>query len=267
MTAINQNQPAITTIFYYTGTGNSLWSARYIAQKLGNTQVVPMTTNNISGYLASSSRIGLVFPVHIWGVPTRVLKFLDQLKPADDAYLFAAATNGGQVSNTLIQLAKELENRDLSLSAGWSVHLPSNYIPWGGPGPEEKQQKLFQQAQAKLDQVWPLISSKQKQAPEKGPLWQRLLLSFINKKATPSIPKSDVKFYADHKCNLCQVCINVCPANNIELQDQALVWKQQCEQCLACIQWCPQEALQYGKRTPKFSRYQHPDITLQDMIQ
>ena len=43
-------------------------------------------------------------------------------------------------------------------------------------------------------------------------------------------------------------------------------WLRHCEQCLACIQWCPQEAIQFGKKTPHYKRYHHPEVTLQDML-
>jgi len=44
-------------------------------------------------------------------------------------------------------------------------------------------------------------------------------------------------------------------------------WIHQCEQCLACIQWCPQEAIQYGKKTVRYQRYHHPEITLKNMLE
>ena len=38
------------------------------------------------------------------------------------------------------------------------------------------------------------------------------------------------------------------------------------EQCLACIQWCPQEAIQFGKKTPRYKRYHHPEVTVREML-
>ncbi|HEY8910722.1 MAG TPA: hypothetical protein VIM51_10660 [Desulfosporosinus sp.] len=37
---INTAQTTKTTIFYYTGTGNSLWAARVLARELGNTELM-----------------------------------------------------------------------------------------------------------------------------------------------------------------------------------------------------------------------------------
>ncbi|HPT69609.1 MAG TPA: hypothetical protein PKW50_05625, partial [Syntrophomonas sp.] len=58
----------------------------------------------------------------------------------------------------------------------------------------------------------------------------------------------------------------VCPSNNIVMEDNKLVWQNHCEQCLACIEWCPQEALQYGKKTPAYKRYHHPEIKVRDLL-
>ena len=48
--------------------------------------------------------------------------------------------------------------------------------------------------------------------------------------------------------------------------DDKPTWNHHCEQCLACIQWCPEEAIQYGKKTPQYERYHHPEIQLKDML-
>ena len=81
-----------------------------------------------------------------------------------------------------------------------------------------------------------------------------------------SVHKLDKNFWVDDKCNRCGICLKVCPANNIEMIDEKPTWHHRCEQCLACIQWCPQEAIQYGRKTLKYLRYHHPEVTLQDML-
>lgn len=62
------------------------------------------------------------------------------------------------------------------------------------------------------------------------------------------------------------ICKTVCPCGNIELQAGKPVWLHHCEQCLACIQWCPPEAIQFGKKTPRYERYRHPEVKLSDII-
>lgn len=264
--SVNGPSKAKTVIFYYTGTGNSLWIARTLAQEFGNTELISMTDRDINPDKIDAQVIGLVFPVHIWGVPGRVLSFLDQLRKMSPQYIFAVANNAGQVANTLVQLHKVMDSKGMILSSGWSVVLPSNYIPWGGPGSVKKQNKLFAAARIKVSAIAREVLNRVEQPVEKGPLWERLLFTWIYNYSFPYVPRMDEKFRVDERCNNCGLCIELCPVNNIVMQDNRLIWQNQCEQCLACIQWCPQEALQYGKRTVKFARYHHPEVKMKDLL-
>ncbi len=216
--------------------------------------------------LIDSKVTGLVFPVHIWGVPHLVLDFVRELKGLHPAYVFAVAVNAGQVANTLVQLKKALQRSGLNLSCGFEIKMPSNYIPWGGPGPQEKQKQRFVSAEKKISEIAAAIQGKKELPVEKGPLWQRFLLSLFYKISFSQVPKMDRKFWVDEKCNRCSICSRVCPVQNIVLQEGKPLWHHRCEQCFACLQWCPQEAIQYGKKTPRYERYHHPEVTLNDII-
>lgn len=253
-----------TTIYYYTGTGNSLWAARLLAAELGDTAVRPMRRAVPED--DDSEAIGLVFPVHIWGLPHRVMDFVGRLPAGRAKYCFALAVNAGQVASTLLQLRGLLKKRGLALDAGYDLVMPSNYIPWGGAAPREKQQELFDAAGRKLQQLAPLIASRVPGPVEKGPLWQRLLLSgLLYRLSFGKVPKLDKNFYADDRCNGCALCTAVCPAGDILIEKGRPAWQGHCEQCLACIQWCPLEAIQYGEKTAAYARYRHPEVTLADM--
>ena len=143
-----------TDIFYYSGTGNSLWTARRLAEELGDTGLYPISKIETDVPCAQGKSIGLVFPVHIWGVPHKVLRFIDLLAGDTTNYYFAVAVNAGQVAATLLQLRKAMESRGLTLSAGFNLIMPSNYIPWGGPGPEEKWRMRIKAADRKIKQIW-----------------------------------------------------------------------------------------------------------------
>ena len=255
-----------TTIFYHTGTGNSLWVARRIADELGDAELVSISECKDEKKIASLKIVGLVFPVHIWGVTAPVVRFVHTLKGSQPDYVFAIAVNAGQVSNTLVQLKKIMAGNGLNLSAGFEIAMPSNYIPWGGPGPQEKQRKCFELAREKISRIAARIKEKSIMPVEKGPLWQRILFTAIYNMIFSKVPKMDKKFWVDDKCNACEICCKVCPAGNITMSEGRPVWNHRCEQCFACLQWCPQEAIQYGKKTPGYERYHHPEILLKDML-
>jgi ferredoxin len=254
-----------TRLNVYSGTGNSLWIAQQLALELKETSIEFMP--NLADFEVEANRVGIIFPVHIWGLPSRVIRFVNHLKVKPGTYFFAIAVNAGQPAATLLQLKKLMSTRKLLLSSGYSIVLPSNYIPWGGPGPVETQQRLFKNAQEKIKVITQSVMKGDQNKVERGPLWQNILFSWFYKMSFRHVSKMDRKFWVDDKCNGCEICFKVCPAGNIEMKDERPSWLHRCEQCLACIQWCPQEAIQYGKKTIKYQRYHHPEISLKNMLE
>jgi len=255
-----------TRIFYYTGTGNSLWTARQLAQQLDTAEVISMTGTKKEANNTRADIVGFVFPVHIWGVPKLALEFIRDMKKYPDTYYFAAAVNGGQVSRTLIQLKELMKSWGFDLSSGFSIEMPSNYIPWGGPGSEDEMKRLNEKAVIKIKNAAVVISKKEHKNVEKGPLWQRLVFTRIYDMSYKHTQKMDKDFWADEKCNSCGVCLKVCPAKNIMLKSGKPQWNHKCFQCFACLQWCPKQAVQYGKKTAQYPRYHHPEVTPGDML-
>jgi Pyruvate/2-oxoacid:ferredoxin oxidoreductase delta subunit len=202
----------------------------------------------------------------MWGVPHAVLKFIAFLKGSKPDYFFAVAVNAGQVANTLIQLKKECLKQGILLGTGFSITMPSNYTPWGGPGPLEKQNALFAKAKEKTRWYARVVNEMQVRHVEKGPLWQRIFFTWIYFLSFAHVRKMDRSFHADDNCNSCAVCRKVCPAGNITMDKGKPAWNRRCEQCFACLQWCPAKAIQYGKKTHLYERYHHPEIAIKDML-
>lgn len=255
-----------TKLYVFTGTGNSLWIARQLALELkgATLEFMPSLSGNSN---VETDRVGIIFPVHIWGLPHRVIQFVKHLQAKPETYFFALAVNAGQVAGTLLQIKKIMSKRGLSLALGYSIVMPTNYIPWGGPGPIEAQQRLFREAQEKVKAIARSILRGERKEVDRGPFWQNILFSGFYKMSFRQVPKMDKKFWVGDKCNSCEICSKGCPANNIEMVNEKPVWLHRCEQCFACLQWCPQEAIQHGKRTPKYQRYHHPEVTLKDLLE
>jgi len=251
-------------IYYYSGTGNSLWTARTIAAEFQNARIATMIKSESK---VESDTIGFVFPVHMWGVPRRVIEFVNQLHIDPETYCFAVAVNAGQVSGTLVQFKRILQKRGPRLALGRDIVLASNYIPWGGPGPEQRIRERIAAAREKIASIVASIRERETAPVDKGPWWQRILFTAIYKMSFKHVPAMDKRFFVEDTCNSCGVCEKVCIADNIRLVEGKPVWGGGCEQCLACIQWCPQQAIQYGPKTSAYQRYHHPDITVKMMIE
>ena len=108
-----------TKLYVYTGTGNSLWVARQLALEIKDATVgfIP----NLSGYFkVEADRVGIIFPVHIWGLPSHVIQFVNHLQVKPQTYFFALAVNAGQPAATLLQLKK----------SAWPHAVPARACPY-----------------------------------------------------------------------------------------------------------------------------------------
>lgn len=256
----------IATIYVFSGTGNSLWVARKLAQQFASTDIRPMLLPASQRIDSGADTIGIVFPVHMWGLPGRVLGWISRLGMEPGKYYFAVAVNAGQVAATLKQMKRAMKAHGADLSSGFSIVMPSNYIPFGGAAPKERQQALFAAASIRIRGIAAAVKEKKSLPVEKGPIWQNILFSGLHRLAAPHVEKTDKKFWVDDKCDSCRLCERICPARNITMQNDRPVWQHRCEQCLACLQWCPRESIQHGSGTSRRARYHHPDIKANDLV-
>ena len=77
-------------IFYFSGTGNSAWVARRLAEGQNEELLsIVMEIDKGKEYkLKEGEKVGFVFPVYAWGPPEMVLRFIHQLKLDKPGYLF-----------------------------------------------------------------------------------------------------------------------------------------------------------------------------------
>lgn len=77
-----------TTIYYFTGTGNSLKVAKDLSSALDEVKLVQISKNNIEDIDSDlSEKIGFVYPVYFLGLPTMFKSFLEKLQINKNAYI------------------------------------------------------------------------------------------------------------------------------------------------------------------------------------
>jgi ferredoxin len=254
-----------TTIYYFSATGNSLAVAREIAARLGHTKIINMAHHDAESPLPDSPRVGIIFPVYVFGLPLIVTRFIGKLRIPKDSYTFAVAVNGGMPCATLTQTARLFSERGMVLTAGFAVRMVDNCISIAGAIPQDKQKIRFEKAGKKIHAISAVIEKREQSMYPGWPLvnW---LFSRLYRGWVVKAPGQDKKFTADSNCNGCGLCETVCPVGNIKMIESLPAWQHHCEQCLACLHWCPNKAIQWGKHTTGRIRYHHPDVKVKDII-
>lgn len=259
-------------IFYFSGTGNSLYAAKKLlvdgGEKLVSIPEEMNKNNNEFKYiLHENEKAGFVYPVYAWQPPSMVLDFIQKMNLAGycDNYIYSVCTCGDEEGYTTDILKKALSRKGLELNSGFTVCMPNNYIISFNLDPEEVRNKKLARANEFLTFIHSVIDKRQDGVFEirKGKL--AFAKSFIVNPLFRKFAMNTKKFYATDNCTKCGLCAKVCSANNINVYDKP-VWGPVCTHCLACIHRCPENAVQYGKSTLKKSRYIHPDCTFEDKL-
>jgi ferredoxin len=253
-----------TTIYHFTATGNSLQTAQQLQTQLKNTTLKPITqpppTQPIGGPTES---IGFVFPVYFFGLPRIVKRYIQKLTIQPDTYIFTVITHGGGPYDVLGQLNDALQKKGAALSFGELVQIPGNYLVRYGSETPVAAEEIRKQAQQTINSAAQAIGSHTQKPVTRN---HKLLSKAVNKVIYINTKGFDKKFYATSDCVGCGLCSEICPVQNIKLENHHPVWQHNCERCMACIQWCPPEAIQYGKKTLDRTRYHNPNYTAKDII-
>jgi ferredoxin len=256
-------------IFYFSGTGNSLWVAKELAKfytdKLISISDELMRPNNDFSYSVSpDEKIFFVFPVHSWGTDVLTYRFLKKLSLVNyqKQPVFMVCTCGGNCGYAAKIVHRILHKKNIVLTNSYSVLMPNNYMLMGGYEVDTKEmetQKLTD-AVKRIQLITDGISNGGgKDLYERGKfpfLKTYLIYPFFRKYG---IKKH--KFHAKNTCISCGLCMDFCPTKTIFWQDNAPKWKKDtCVQCLACINRCPERAIEWGKTSETKGRYFHPDL-------
>jgi formate hydrogenlyase subunit 6/NADH:ubiquinone oxidoreductase subunit I len=254
-----------TKIFYFTGTGNTLYIAKELAKKLGNTELVAITYDMNFDQLECTT-VGIAYPVYCFGLPNIVSNFLKKVKLNKNTYIFGLSTYGGLLANSGNVLKKKLKQQEYNLMASFAIHMPGNATMIYNVAGTEKQQNMFSKGNEYISKIAFYVTN---QTPHKTDTNLGLLgkmMSSLCDKMLSKMNESDKSFFVDDNCDGCSICAKVCPVNNIQIKNKKPEWLHKCECCLACFHWCPKASIQANKKTSQRGRYHQPDIKLKELI-
>jgi len=254
----------LTKIYYFSGTGNTLWSAR----RLSNIIDDECTLVNIGSEaekpetLVEADAVVLVFPSYAFGLPLAVRRFARNAV-FKTPYLAAFVTYGARPGGTLASL-KRILKRKKTIGALYFGGIPAveNYIPiFGSPGEKTLRQRLAMQEEATETAAGCVIERRSNCINTFRPISAFIWLLF-------SIgTKIFYKWYrVNGDCKGCGICERMCPVSAISMRGSRPVFSSKCEHCQGCINWCPKKAINFGRMHSGVARYHHPEISLQDIL-
>ena len=242
-----------TEIYYYSGTGNSLASARQINNILGDSRVIPIdiTQTNIN-----TERLIFVVPCYAYGMPDVVLKFFKKAT-INASYIVFLSTCGSVPGGIFFQAKKLLKKKGLKLDYIAPIKTVDNYFAIFKRCTIEEELILIEN-QAKIVKN---ISEDLIELVQTQKIKRRVGGRIINKIFRMGLPLINKAIKIDETCVGCGVCVNNCQVNAITIVDKkAKINTKKCQNCQGCINICPLTAINFLKVKKKIRRYIHPDV-------
>lgn len=247
-------------IFCFSGTGNTKRVAGLLAGLLGERVVMVGAKDERMSYdIGADERVVWMFPVHSWGVPPVMRRFMRNVElrgEVADVKHYMVCTCGDDTGLTHEMWRKEMRRRGWRGVAAHSVTMPNTYVLLPGfdvdtadveAGKLQAMSEMVRRVARAIKCASPIDDVlKGKCAWLKTrvvyPLFMRYMMS----------PKP---LHATGECVGCGGCAKVCPLSNIEMVDGRPCWGDNCAMCLGCYHACARHAVAYGSRTAKKGQY------------
>lgn len=251
-------------VFYFTGTGNSL----YVAKKLDEESFsIPQRIHDEKKEY-KADRIGIVCPIYGHEMPDIVKLFIKEAKFHTD-YFYLVLTYG-KIHGGAAELAEQYL-RACGLEADYinTIQMVDNYLPAFDMNeqlaldPKKKVDEHIRTIKADIDSQkhW---KQKVTQADRD---WHQGYLNM--RREAPIDVKSGIFRVLDH-CLGCGICMRVCPTGSIQVKNQHAQYidTSNCQMCLACVQHCPENAIRLTipEKNP-MARYHNGNIRLSEIVE
>lgn len=235
-------------IFYFSSTGNSLYIAKRIKDKLdGEIIYIPKYQGNGSEF----DQIIIVSPIYSYGLPVHTYDFL--LNVNHNTPIYIVLNYGGMAGGAdyfTYNLAKDNGKNILGV---YTLKMPENYT-LTFTVPSFYCNSTLKKAPKAVDKIISKIKSGEKSAPKKAKTHEDKY--YLNKSNWHLIAHD---FSANEDCIGCGKCVEVCPVQNISIEEGIVKFADKCVACLGCYHRCPQKAIIYKGKNKK-DRYFNPNV-------
>jgi ferredoxin/protein involved in ribonucleotide reduction len=249
----------LTKIYYFSGTGNSLWSAQRIAEIIGESCElynigVEAQKNEI---IVEADAVVLIFPSYAYGLPLIVRRFAKNAI-FKTPYIAVFVTYGTSPGGTLAAISRILKRKNIASSFFGRILTVENYLAlFGPPKAQTVERCLLMQQKVTEEAARSIIERRKNHICTFRPLSALISLFFS---AGVRIFYKHYRLSAD--CNGCGICLKICPVSAIIMKDNRPVFTARCEHCQGCIDICPLRAIHFGRVKSGTPGYYHPWVKL-----
>ncbi len=251
------NPNKIIDLYWFSGTGNTLFIAKIIAKFLGKNgfevNLKPIENTNPVN-IDINNTIGLAVPIAEQGTYPFIWEFINNLpSPVKDGLIecdvFMVDTLMLYSGGIKGPVKKILKAKGFNLLGAKEIIMPNNLMKLKNQQSKDKLKmekgrltaENFAKDLLSGQTIWKDI-----------PLYSDLMASFSKKDSSWNVFRKNFPLKVDNtKCTRCRLCERICPEKSwsYDKESNVMNWeKSNCIYCLRCFSYCPVEAISYGKK-------------------
>lgn len=239
-------------LYVFSGTGNTLKVAalykKYLEKHEGNSVKIYRISKKSEKFPSPEDYdlVGIGYPIHGFSAPEPAIKFCMQLPTVEykRTFIFKSSGEGLHVNDCSSQKCISiLQKKGYDVNFERHVVMPYNMI-YRHRDEMAKQMWIYAHALVDLN-CREIMNGKR----------EKVKLPFYKTFYCPVVRVLEQKFAHVHgpafkvnadKCVKCNKCVNVCPQNNIKVEDGKYKFGHDCVLCMGCSFGCPQDAISVG---------------------
>jgi ferredoxin len=255
-------------IFYFTGTGNSLYAARELAGADDGCSPVsiPQELKKKSRCYRADS-IGIAAPVYGHEMPEMVRRFIETSE-FRTGYFYIVLTYGNRHANAAELAADVCRSAGVEPDLIRTLLMVDNFVLGFDM---EKQKKMDKNVSGQLDSIKADIRERRRYIETVTDEDRAAHESYAERVGgRPATVWADFDF--TDSCMGCGLCTKVCPAGCIAIENHRAVRNGRgCQACMACLHVCPFAAIKARpvlgceEKNPD-ARYRNEFVSLADLI-
>lgn len=247
-------------IIYFTGTGNSKFVADFFADKLNDSiiSINDVIKNNKTLSCESKTPYIIVAPIYAWRFPLIVEEILQNAQLKGNRTVYCVATMGENSGNTDKCLEKLFTAKGMRFKGFTGIAMQNNYLLMETMPDKTTVKEGINFILPKLEAVAEKIQRGDSLKKDDKTPFAALMTGVVNWGFNTFMLKNQ-KYSVNERCTACGKCADICPTNNISINNKTAVFDKNCMACFACLHHCPMEAINIEGKTEDKGRYICPD--------
>lgn len=245
-------------VLYFSGTGNTEYIAKLIADGLGDecVDLFDRIRTNDRSPLYSEKTYVICSPIYVCEMPLFLINYLKSITFNGNNKVYFVFTSGGYSGSAKVQAKLFSMKKNLKCLGCVEFVMPRNYVANSRYDMDDEKviYSKISNATKKVKEVVEDIKHENKLKTRHVWLFETLIIAHFAPLWTKyKLVAKD--FYTTDVCVGCRLCEKVCPLNNIKVEDRKPKWGESCTHCMACISKCPKKAIEFGNVTQGKTRY------------